>query len=302
MILGYTPKYRDEGSCDGDRAEYCPIEHLARCYSFSDWKSVDMVMLTAAFDCSQDPQKRYFVMAGFASSAERWAEFDKEWRGRLAKDGLRYFHMYSFTQCIHRAAGPFDTSWIGQEKRRRVLLQDLLEIVGSHAWQKFGGIFPTDSLMMFSEIARERFLPSLIATAGRLMWADVEAWRKRERFRNQAELFFEDGDHEQDSLRRAIREVTGQSPSFRAKQDIADKNVLAFTPLQASDILAYEIQKICQDAGQPIDDVHFRFPYVELDRIPGGIRMLRNEGATVLDEFLKVQAYFEKNPLPLPVQ
>lgn len=185
-------------------------------------------------------------MAGFASSAERWTEFDGEWRKRLADDDLAYFHMHSFTQCIHRVAGPFDETWIGKESRRQALLADLLSIIQPHAWQKFACILPVNCLRMFSEESRKDFLPTLIATAGRLVWADVEVWRKRERYRNPSKMVFEDGDDEQETLTRTMKDLTGRKPSYEPKKDDPEKGISAFTPLQAADILAYESQKLTQ--------------------------------------------------------
>ena len=257
-----------------------------------------MVMLTTALDCSQDKGKQFFIMAGFASSAERWSEFDRAWRKRLGEDGLVYFHMYSFTQCIHRAVGPFDETWIGKENepRRRALLVDLLDIVSEHAWHKVACVLPTNSLRFFSDDTRKTFVPTLIATAGRLIWSDIEAWRKRERFPKPSRMVFEDGDDEKGSLIDAMKEVTGRTPSFEAKKDDPAKDIEAFTPLQGADILAYETQKLTQKFDQRFD-IKLRFPYHQLEKISGDIRVLRPDGAKLMDEFLRVVNYFDKNPL-----
>lgn len=281
---------------------YSPIEHLGRTCSLSDWRNVNMVMLQTAFDCSSEASQRYFIMAGFIASAERWAEFDVEWRKRLAEDGLPYFHMQPFSQSFHHAKKPFDSTWVGDGKRRERLLGDLLDIIRSHAWYKLACILPEESLLMFSDVAREHFVPTRIATAGRLMWADVEVWRRREGFRNQAEMIFEDGDHEKGTLMKAMREITGQSPIFREKKDKPEEGIVGFTPLQAADILAYEVQKLTTQDGRSLDEIPFRFPYGQLERVPGDIRMLRADGTKLMDEFLRVTHYFNVNPLRGTVQ
>jgi len=159
-----------------------------------------MVMLRTAFDCSKDRFDKYFIMAGFVSSADEWTEFDPKWRARLALDGLPYFHMNPFAHCGTHPQKPFDRTWIGKESRRRALISDLLDLISQHAWRKFGCILPADSLMLFSDIARENFVPTLIATAGRLIWSDVEVWRRREKFQQPARMVFEDGDEQKGSL------------------------------------------------------------------------------------------------------
>lgn len=261
-----------------------------------------MVMLTGAFDCSQDPPKKHFIMAGFVSSAEEWARFDERWRERLRADNLPYFHMHAFAQSFSYPKPPFDETWAGNKARREALLSDLLDIIASHAWRKFGSVLPVDMVQLFSDVARNTFMPSLIATAGRLIWSDVETWRRREKFQQPARMVFEDGDGDKGSLISAMKEVTGRSPSFEPKKDNPEKEILAFTPLQASDILAYEIQKITQCGTDALDSVKFRFPIVQLEKLPGDIRILQREGAQLMDEFMRVVLHFKNNPLPPSVQ
>jgi hypothetical protein len=99
-----------------------------------------VAMLTAAFDCSKDKDRKYFIMAGFVSSADEWVSFDVEWRNRLTDDGLAYFHMQRLAHADTHPQKPFDKTWIGQKKRRQTLLSDLLDIIKSHAWRKFACI------------------------------------------------------------------------------------------------------------------------------------------------------------------
>jgi hypothetical protein len=261
-----------------------------------------MAMLRAAIDCSQDGGRKFFVMAALVSSAEEWVAFDVEWRQRLAKDSLPYFHMNPFAHANTHPQKPFDDSWIGKESRRQALLQDLLDIIGSHAWKKCGCIIPLESFLMFSDPVRQEFFPTMIATAARLIWPDIEIWRRREKFQQQAEMIFEDGDEGKGSLIEAIKDMTGQSPSFRSKKDTPTKGIVGFTALQASDILAFEMQTQTKELGKPIDEVHFRFPYVQLERIPGDIRVLKSEGTRVMEEGMKVVKYFSDNPLGSTVQ
>jgi hypothetical protein len=259
---------------------YSAIEHIARICSLSCWKDVLMAMLTTAFDCSQDKQRKYFVMAGFVSSAAEWSEFDKEWRERLAIENLPYFHMNRFAHSL----APFDATWRKNETRRRALLSDLLDMIAHRAWRKFGCIIPLDSFRLFSDESKRHFVPSLIATAGRLIWPELEIWRRREGYREPARLVFEDGDAEKGTLIEAIKHVTGRSPSFESKKDIPEKSIVGFTPLQAADILAYEIQKVTQAEGFRFDEKPFRFPYQQLEKTQGDIRMLRASTRILLVE------------------
>lgn len=94
-----------------------------------------------------------------------------------------------------------------------------------------------------------------------------------------------------------MEEITGRTPSFEYKKDDPEKGIVAFTPLQASDLLAYEIQKMTQNEGRPMDEFSFRFPYEQLEKVPGDIRMLQAGGTKLIDEWWRVQKYFDANPI-----
>jgi hypothetical protein len=255
-----------------------------------------MAMLTAAIDCSSDKDRKYFVMAGFVSSAEEWVAFDSEWRARLAKDSLPYFHMNRFAHACTHPQPPFDKTWIGQDKRRESLLSDLLDIIHLHAWRKFVCMLPMNVLDAFSFDSRLYYIPSLIALAGQLMWTEIETWRRRDKWANQVELVFEQGDEDVGTLINAMKAASGVIPAFRHKKDNPEKGIVAFTPLHAADILAYEVQKLVGKEGRPVDEP-FRFPYYQLEKILGGINLLSERAAAIQEKTLSVLEYFRKNPL-----
>jgi hypothetical protein len=208
--------------------------------------------------------------------------------------------MHPFAHATTHPQRPFDKTWIGKEKRRRDLLADLLGIIQSHGWRKFGCILPLQSFLMISDGSREQFVPKQIVLCARLLWAELEVWRKESKFKRPSEMIFEQGDDGKGALIKAMEDITGQTPMFRHKRDDKAKDITAFTPLQASDVLAYEIQKLTTAEGKPIGEVTFRFPYAELEKMPGDIRVLRSQGAGLIDEWMKVQKYFDDNPLPKP--
>ena len=255
-----------------------------------------MAMLTAAIDCSKDKDRKYFVMAAFVSSAEEWSEFDSEWRARLAVDSLPYFHMNPFAHASTHPQKPFDKTWIGQDKRRKALLSDLLDIIHSHAWRKFMCMLPMNVMDAFSLDARRHYVPSLIAFAGQLLWTEIERWRREEKWANQVEMVFEQGDEDVGTLINVIRAATGVIPSFRHKKDNPEKGIVAFTPLQAADILAYEVQKLVAKDGRPPGE-SFRFPYQQLEKIPGGMNLMSDRGAQIHASAFSVMQYFRENPL-----
>lgn len=251
-----------------------------------------MAVLTAAVDVSIDQKRKFLVMAGFVCSAGRWGDFDGEWRDRLGRDGLSCFHMVDFAH----STGAFK-KFKGDEPRRTALLGDLLEIIRGHAYRKFGVAIVTEAFGDTSTESREYFAPTQIAMAGRFLWSQIEAWRLREKYQLSVELVFEDGDIGKGSLMRTIKELAGTDPIFRPKYDLPEKGKQAFTPLNASDILAYETMKVLEKIEKPGFDLQFRYPYKQLDRIPGVVRLLTPEIVPELEKALHVHEYFSKNPL-----
>lgn len=252
-----------------------------------------MVTLVAGFDVSKDEQRKYLVMAGFVSSAERWGEFDVEWRQRLGRDGLSFFHMVDFAHSREQFDG-----WRDDELRRRALLSDLLGIAAAHAYRKFGIVIAAEAFQAISEEARKRFSPSPIAMAGRVVVAMVEEWRLREKYRRPADLTFEDGDVDKGTLIQAIMKVTSVAPEFRSKKDQPAKGIEAFTPLQAADVLAYEIMQIAKTFGKSVPpDTQFRFPYQELNKIHGLVKVLTPGTVEATESYMDVVRHFDDHPL-----
>jgi hypothetical protein len=290
MRGGVPPHFADSIMERG--APYSAIEHVARIVSLQCWQEVLMVMLTCAFDVSQDqPLRKFLVMAGFVSDAKAWAEFDRLWRKRLADQGFSYFHMQKFAQ----RSEPFDKL---DESQRRRLLSDLLDIIAGHTYQKFACVVQSQAFAKLSDDTRRDFAPTVIAAAGRFVGGLVFSWRDSEKYRATPEFVFEQGDQDRGSLIKVVREFTGRDPIFRPKKDDPVKNVLAFTPLHAADILAYEVKKIADNIDHLLpEDFQFRFPYQQLNKIPGEPRVLSFDRITEVDMLVRINEYFAKFPL-----
>jgi len=259
-----------------------------------------MVMLTCAFDVSKDqPLQKNLVMAGFVSEAERWKEYDLKWRARLAADNLSYFHMRSFAQ----SDGPFK-DWRDKEDKRRTLLRDLLDLIAEHAYHKFACVVTSQSYASLSEAAKHHFAPTAIAVAAKFCAGLVYTWRDQNRYQDQNPRFvFEQGDEDKGSLITIMESLTGYAPSFEYKKDNPEKQIIAFTPLQAADILAYEVKKIADNLGKPLpENFRFRFPYQQLDKIPGEPRVFDLESVPEAENIARVNEYFRKYPLGGTVQ
>src|SRR5882724_6897842 len=272
------------------RAKYCDSDEsalrtLATIVSLSAWRKANLVMLIALDASGSESDHRLFVVAGFVSSAKDWDAFDLVWRARLKRDGLTHFHMHRFAHSLEEFKG-----WDQDENRRRTLLADLLGILQSHTYRKFGAIIINRFLT--TKLSHENvktFNLCAYSLAGLDIAYSALSWAKREAISNLPQLVFEDGDLHKGKLMDSFKQHGFPAPSFEPKKDGIDRHglaVQAFTPLQAADILAYEILNAYTkiDAGKPLPKL--RWPYKQLETIPGELKIRTPNGLEELEHGL----------------
>ena len=93
-----------------------------------------------------------------------------------------------------------------------------------------------------------------------------------------------------------MTKATGKAPILQPKKDDPERGILGFTPFQAADILAYEIQKIIQLEGRRMP-TRFRIPYEELDKMSGDIRLFSETAAQIQQSALMIMEYFKAHHL-----
>jgi hypothetical protein len=250
---------------------YSPIEHLAKTLCPNDlWGKTRLAMFTACFDTAGTEHDQPMIMtAGFISSANDWIAFDLQWRERLAVDGIAYFHMVEFAQSKKQFKG-----WRDQEPRRRALLGDLLEIISKHAYRKFGcGISMPKWESMMSKKTLDDFRINAYSMAGMLCVALVDNWAHQEQIGNAVEIVFENGDVGKGKLQASLS-PRAPEPIFRAKKDDTEKKIVAFTPLQAADLLAYELFVGVRNYESNTRRGKPRFGLEHFHKMPGVIKYL----------------------------
>ena len=266
----------------------CGIEHLAKTVWLSEWRKGLLGMLTAVFDAGgSEHDQKCLVVAGFVASAADWISFDTKWRQRLADDGIAYFHMVEFAHFDGEFIG-----WRNQEARRRQLLADLMGIIQSHAYRKFGCTVVNQILTStLSHDLREEFYMNAYALAGRASVAQVSQWAAREQTPRQSlEYVFEDGDLGKGKLMQRMKEDGYPAPVFGAKKDRTDPNgnlIRAFTPLQAADFLAYEMFLGVKRLDDPVSNP--RWAIAEFHKMPGEPGVFRLEDMLDFDKELMLQ-------------
>jgi hypothetical protein len=214
--------------------------------------------LVAAFDASGKENSEVIVVAGFISSHADWNSFNTQWLGRLKKDGLEYFHMVDFANFRRQ----FATGWKDNEERRKRLFGDLLDIIKSHVYRQFASAIEMNTFDQLSAENKKEFSLNAYALAARTCAADVRRWQEKEKFQPPTAYAFEDGDEGKGLMTERFLQDGLAAPVFKGKK--------GYTPLQAADILAYELHKPHRDllTGKPRVQ-KFRFGLDQLSHIPG---------------------------------
>lgn len=183
------------------------------------------------------------AVAGYVATDDAWNDFNGEWREALDEFGLEYFRMSRFSSRTGRYVG-----WT--EGMRHERLRRLIDITNRHALASVGSVIPLEAYdRIFIGPARDRS-GGPYGLAGIACAIEVGQWLRQES--DSAAMFvFESGALGSSQLQKFVDDVRGDakhtgilSVSFAGKRE--------FTPLQAADILAYEIQRL--PGGDPGKD------------------------------------------------
>jgi len=176
------------------------------------------------------------AVAGFISDTSRWKKFSQEWQKALDDYGLEYFHMTDFENRQKQFK-----NWEGQERKNR--LNRFLRIIKKHVLYSVGWVVPRQSFdAIFSDPAKaicgDAYGLAAIAcvrSSAKIM-VSMDSW---------AEYVLETGAKGRGALLWISRE--GQKdPEWRDNnrmQSLKFQDKRRFLPLQAADILAYELFK-----------------------------------------------------------
>ena len=204
------------------------------------------------FDASGKEDLRCLVVAGFVSSSKDWQLFHEAWMNRLATEGLEYFHMSEFAHSTRQ----FKHGWKGEKIKRDRLFGDLVGIIQSHAYRSFACTVEYEDFFRLSVENQKEFSMTAYSLAGRTCIKHVSDWKKREPGLSMVPTgyVFEEGDEGASQLSGRMWKDGYPRPHFLPKKDRVDKGgnpVNAYTPLQAADVLAYEIFRLHHDRFDP---------------------------------------------------
>lgn len=257
-------------------------------------------MLTFSFDASGDENTPVLSVAGFASSEKDWSNFSERWTARLQKDGIEFFR--AVDAAFYR--GPF-LHWHdkpNKEALRRALFSDLMDILKSCVYRKFGCSIINKAFGGMTPALKQEFALTAYSVAGRACEKKVREWILAE-WKNHdmaIELVFEEGDLGKGKLQKRLDDDRCFSPTFRPKKDmISDGGIVrhGFIPLQAADWLAYELSVAMRNAenGKVVESTEeLRWPLQEFFKIQGDCGVFTVEDMKQFEKMLELSKDLEK--------
>lgn len=204
----------------------------------------------------------YVVVAGFISNELQWGEFSTEWQDALDRYGLDFFHMSEF----ENQQGPY-RSWSEEEGKKR--LNELLEIIDRHVFSSVGTVVPKASFDAIVSPHAKRMCGDAYGLAAIGCFKNVADTARDPRINGVMEYILEAGQSGSAALLKIFhqgrKEFDWIDNNRISSLEIRDKRVCL--PLQASDILAYELFK---HAARSIGNEHrsTRHPLKLLGRKP----------------------------------
>lgn len=205
---------------------------------------------------------RAVAVGGFVSTATRWERFAQEWQDALRAWGLRYFHMTDF-ESRH---GPY-ASW--GETQRKERLNTLLDIIHRYAMSSIGCIIQLEAFERLMSDKAKQWCGDAYGLASIACYRKIAETASDPGIDGLLDIVMDRGVpgfgalHDIFGAGREDAEWLNQNRI--ASLAVRDKEL--WCPLQAADILAYELYK--QAARQFGGDKRVtRYPLKQLARSP----------------------------------
>lgn len=186
-------------------------------------------------------QSEAVVVAGFVSNADQWEALSEAWETALDEWQIPMFHMSEF----ENRKGDF-ASWGDGQRHER--LNHLVGLIKEHTFSSIAFAVLSKS---FDEILSEkakRLCGDAYGFASIGCWYNLAVRAKRPKIDGYIEYFMGAGCRGADALTRIYREGS-KDPEWTNDTRMIGLNFTdprVFPPLQAADILAYEINKQAQ--------------------------------------------------------
>ncbi len=214
----------------------------------------------------------------------------------MDRDGIAFFRAVD----ANSFRGPFE-HWRdlpNREQLRRTLFSDLMELIKSHAYRKFGCTIVNKEFQSTNSEQRQQFVECAYSLAARTCEKYARHWVMTE-WRSCPEMeiasVFEAGDLGQGKLQERLRRDYGHiPPNFRPKKDTMREDgsiVHGFVPLQAADWLAWELNRAARDGYiKPKLESELRWPMQQFFGRPDGyLGVYTPENLKAMDDMVSLE-------------
>ncbi|MHB8483398.1 MAG: DUF3800 domain-containing protein [Nitrospiria bacterium] len=243
-----------------------------------------MAMITAYFDESGTHEgSPVTVVAGYVSTGEQWLKFDDEWKAILKDAEIPYFRM-----SLHQNRQDFYRNW-DESKRNRILERLILTIRVRAQIPISASVAKSDYQEVFGE--SPEISPYTFCALQCL--ARIGEWAEKYNHDEPIAYVFESGagyNREFDKLREVLSGNETRKKRYRFGSITFVEKIKA-TPLQASDILAYEIYK---------ENMNFIFPGKEIRKLRySAIKLLENKPSEYCGYYKKEELQSKNRFIPV---
>jgi hypothetical protein len=203
-----------------------------------------ITVLKSYFDESgklQDPKIEAVAVAGFLSTPKKWSSFEKQWKPKLKKYGIKKgFHMADCENGKEEFEG-----WT--EQRKSDLINELIPIIKNCALFGVGAAMTTED---YIELTRKRSKGCSPYVEDPYYGSSIYCFytlvlEMRKKFPNKkASIIFDETDKEMEH--RAIDYYKWFKDTYEGGNKLVDLSYMSdidAVPLQAADFLAYETRK-----------------------------------------------------------
>jgi hypothetical protein len=226
-------------------SQYCAYSHVSAMLerTQTEWW-LAMFEIESYFDDSgTDAGTPVAVAACYVASKTQWDEFVRNWDEVRAEEGFDMFHMAEFAAKPEMGHEPF-CHWDVAKKTR--VYRRLASIINTRVRKGFAVAVPKQPFDEYVFDEFRHFAENHYVWAVKSVLAFIENWRQEFSVTVPMQYIFESGSLGQDQIERVWKECLLYKNSDKRYGIVPDgvqfQNKRVFKPLQAADILAWQVQ------------------------------------------------------------
>ena len=177
-------------------------------------------------------------VAGYLSTPDRWVEFSREWTDVRERFHIPFFHMTDFANSAKQFAG-----WDEEMKRERLPL--FLNVINKYTIASVGFVLPRVAFDYLISHDTADYMGGPYGLLAAKVFMEVGTMMCLTGVRGRVMYYYEDGAEGKGQVERLAHALQA-SPTNRERHrflDLEFKDKVDFAPLQAADILAYELYR-----------------------------------------------------------